>query len=163
MKTKHDSILSRSLDSEISSVTCEGWGKPIVFHLTPLGMKRHKLLTRRWNAEQVRIEKENERYARNSSRRLALAVKKMKKEYAALLHSLKTGKIPVGHKHKCTACGKIEPCRRYKDRWFCVKCLKMNRKKEIEVICPRHKTWCGGKYGSCGGCLGESLAYGLPY
>src|ERR1035437_743308 len=160
MKNEH--VLFKNPDSEISRVTCAGLGKPIVFHLTPLGERNYRLRERRWGAEQARIIRENRREERNSSRQLVRNMKdirRMERQKARLICLLKKNEIPGGRKHECVACAKTTHCVKYRDIWFCLNCLKLGKNKEIEVVCPRHKTWCGGKYGSCGGCLGED--YGI--
>jgi len=163
MKANSQHVLSINPTSEIRRVTCGGPGEPIVFHLTPLGKKNYRLFDKRWNAEQARIRRENARNERNAMRELTRDLNRSKRQEAVLFRSLKKGEIPRGIHHKCAACGKTSSCRKYRDEWFCVDCLKMDKNKEIEVICPRHKEWCGGKYGSCAGCLGESYGSALPY
>ena len=131
----------------------------IVFHLTPLGLKNHIAFNRRWNAEQRRIKKANARYEREQSREMARDLRRVLRQRRELMRWLKAGKPQNVPKHKCSACGKIRPCKQDRDNWFCGSCVKLSKnKKEIEFRCPRHKDWCGGRYGSCAGCMGASYA-----
>ena len=157
---KNDHVLLENPNSEISRVTCAGFGKPIVFHLTSLGKRNYRLRERRWDAEQARIAKDNRREERNSRRQLARVrkdMRRMERQNIRLIRSLKKNEIPKGRKHWCAACAESARCVKYRDIYFCLNCLKLGKNGEIEVVCPRHNTWCGGKYGSCGGCLGEDF------
>jgi hypothetical protein len=147
--------------SEVSHTTWNGWGTPIVFHLTPLGKRNLRLRTRRWNEEQAQIVRDNRRAERESRLQSAKdreAIRRMERQEVRLLRLLTEHKISRGQKHTCAACAKTAHCFKYRDIYFCPNCLKLGKNKEIEVVCPRHKTWCGGHYGSCGGCLGEWCA-----
>jgi len=154
MKKEKPLVSPESSDPIVSHITHGRFGE-IVFHLTPLGVKRHKLS----NSKQARIRRYNKQQERNNSCNWFRYWRRIGKQRNKLIRLLKDGKVPTGHKHKCSACGKSAPCWKHRDQWFCVNCLKMNRKKEIEVICPRHKEWCGGKHGPCAGCLGESTFF----
>jgi len=157
---KNVQVSFRNVSSEISHTTCAGFGQPIVFHLTPLGKRNYRLRKMRWDAEQRRIARDNRREERESRRQLArdeIDIRRMERQKARLIRSLKKNEIPAGRKDKCAACAKTVHCVPYYGTWFCLNCLKLGKNEEIEVVCPRHKTWCGGKYGSCGGCLGEDF------
>ena len=155
MKTEHVSQRNRS--SEVRSITCTGLGEPIIICLTPLSERDYRLFMRGERAQQRRLTKESKQQERNERRqdaRCREAIRRTERQKARLICLLKKNKTPGGCKHKCAACRKTANCVKYRDRFFCLNCIQLGKDGEIEVICPHHKTWSGGKYGTCPGCLG---------
>ena len=56
--------------------------------------------------------------------------------------------------HKCVVCERVCVCRRYRRKYFCRSCIKVEGKIVAMVKCPRHKNWCSDT-NPCPGCIAD--------